>query len=113
VPVRSAAALTQSNVVRCNFNNNFAGSNPKGIVGLAVSGTETDIPTGSTGNSFWKAIEAEPGETYLIMVSDPLQGWDGTLGGKPQPTGTYVWLCSYTLFRKPKEMQKGTVMPIR
>ena len=33
----------------------------------------------------------------LIFESrDPSQKWDGTIHGKPQPTGTYIWTLRYT-----------------
>ncbi|HTI10317.1 MAG TPA: gliding motility-associated C-terminal domain-containing protein [Puia sp.] len=71
--------LSQTNVVRCNFNNNFVGSNVNGIVGLSLTGTENNVLAGSTGNSFCKAIDAQPGETYLIMISN--FGNDNSGGG--------------------------------
>lgn len=41
-------------------------------------------------------------------------GWDGTIGGKPQPAGTYVWIIEYfnPLIRRVL-MKKGTVELIR
>lgn len=62
--------LSPSNVVRCNFNNNFAGSNPMGIVGLSDTGTANFIPGGYFGNPFIAAINATPGQVYLIMVNN-------------------------------------------
>ena len=62
--------LTVANVVRCNFNNNTAGSNVNGIVGLSMSGTATGVPGGAFGNSFCKYIDAVAGETYLIMINN-------------------------------------------
>jgi gliding motility-associated-like protein len=40
--------------------------------------------------------------------------WDGTTGGKPQPSGTYVWLIGYynPLIRQ-TVMKSGTVELIR
>jgi gliding motility-associated-like protein len=32
----------------------------------------------------------------VFMTRDWNNKWDGTIGGKPQPTGTYVWTLKYT-----------------
>jgi gliding motility-associated-like protein len=32
----------------------------------------------------------------VFMTRDWTHKWDGTIGGKPQPTGTYVWTLRYT-----------------
>ena len=62
--------LSPSNVVRCNFNNNWSGSNPLGIVGLSDTGTMTAVADGDTGWSFLAPITALAGHTYLIMIND-------------------------------------------
>jgi FOG: PKD repeat len=41
------------------------------------------------------------------------QGWDGTVGGRPQPSGTYVWVVRAVDYTGAKYTQKGTVMLIR
>jgi gliding motility-associated-like protein len=42
------------------------------------------------------------------------QGWNGTQNSLPQPTGTYVWVLSYTdRDTKKRVEQKGTVVLIR
>ncbi|MFZ9388106.1 MAG: PKD domain-containing protein [Chitinophagaceae bacterium] len=40
-------------------------------------------------------------------------GWDGNLGGVPQPAGTYVWVVSATDFRGKAYFQKGVFTLIR
>ena len=62
--------LSPSNVVRCNFNNNFSGSNALGIVGLNTTSTLTTVADGATGDSFLAAINATAGQTYLIMINN-------------------------------------------
>jgi gliding motility-associated-like protein len=62
--------LTSGNAVRCNYNNNYPGSNPMGIVGLADSGTQTSIQDGYFGNPFVESIDATPGQTYLVLVNN-------------------------------------------
>ena len=49
----------------------------------------------------------------VFESSDPGRGWDGSIGGKTLPAGTYVWVCAYRLFKRPEEVQKGTVMLVR
>jgi gliding motility-associated-like protein len=49
----------------------------------------------------------------IFESSSSSQGWDGTFGGKPQSSGTYVWLCKYRLYQQPEQVQKGTVVLIR
>ena len=63
-------SLSAGDVVRCNFNNNFAGSNPLGIVGMSDTGTQAYIPGGYFGNPFIQAITANAGDTYLVMVNN-------------------------------------------
>ena len=41
------------------------------------------------------------------------QGWDGTLNGKPQPVGTYVWLIKGVDYLGNIHSEKGTVVLIR
>lgn len=62
--------LSHANVVNCNFNNNLPGSNERGIVGLNVTATPTNVPAFYFGNSFCKAIDAVAGQTYLIMIDN-------------------------------------------
>ncbi|MBK7885336.1 MAG: hypothetical protein IPJ81_17295 [Chitinophagaceae bacterium] len=41
------------------------------------------------------------------------KGWDGNLGGKPQESGTYVWLAEGITFNGIVRQQKGYVVLIR
>ncbi len=104
--------LSPANVVRCNFNNNFPGSNLNGIVGLSLNGAETSVPTGYTGNSFCKYIDALAGQTYLIMINNfgndnsasvsagftiDFSGSTATFGNSPLPAlGSTLKQCSDT-----------------
>ena len=40
-------------------------------------------------------------------------GWDGTIGGKPQDSGTYVWIVQGTDFTGKRVFKKGTMVLIR
>jgi gliding motility-associated-like protein len=66
----SCSTMTFANVIRCNFNNNFPGSNVNGIVGVSSTGTLQYVTAGATGNSFCSQINAVAGNVILIMVND-------------------------------------------
>jgi gliding motility-associated-like protein len=76
--------LKPENVVRCNFNVNTIGSNPKGIVGLNKNSNTPYIQVNTFGNSFCQAIDAIAGESYLIMIDNVLaneNSGNGALSG--------------------------------
>jgi gliding motility-associated-like protein len=62
--------LSPSNAVRCNFNNNNPGSNPKGIVGLSDTATQDEVQAGAYGSPWVAAINANAGQTFLIMINN-------------------------------------------
>jgi len=49
----------------------------------------------------------------VFQTSDRSRGWDGMFAGKPQPTGTYVYLVRATLPDGTKVVRKGTVTLVR
>jgi gliding motility-associated-like protein len=49
----------------------------------------------------------------VFHTTDSSHGWDGTLNGKPQDGGVYIWQCNYSFRNKKKEVKKGTVLLIR
>jgi gliding motility-associated-like protein len=49
----------------------------------------------------------------VFLSKNPAQGWNGEMGGSPQPSGVYVWNCRYQLQKKPLESKTGTVLLIR
>jgi gliding motility-associated-like protein len=63
-------SISSSNVVRCNFNNNEFGSNPKGIVGLSDTVAVDDVQGGVYGSPWVAAINATPGQVFLIMINN-------------------------------------------
>lgn len=74
---KTCSTFTQTDVIRCNFNNNWPGSNVNGIVGLNTTSTTPFTTAGATGGSFLQQINANPGDVYLIMVNnfgDPFVG---------------------------------------
>jgi len=61
--------IQQSQVVRCNFNNNSPVFN-NGVVGLNTTSTLTTVAGGTTGSPFLQQITAAAGDVYLIMVNN-------------------------------------------
>lgn len=61
--------IQQSQVIRCNFNNNQPVFN-SGIVGLNTTSTLTTVAGGTTGSPFLQQITAAAGDIYLIMINN-------------------------------------------
>jgi len=50
----------------------------------------------------------------VFTTADIATGWDGTLNGQPQSSGTYVWVIEYeNLLTKQTELLKGSVVLVR
>jgi gliding motility-associated-like protein len=49
----------------------------------------------------------------VFQTSEVGKGWDGTLGGKLQQTGTYVWTVSGIDYTGKSLLKRGTAMLIR
>jgi len=49
----------------------------------------------------------------VFRTSANEHGWDGTIGGKIQPTGTYVWMVKAVDYTGAQYMQRGTIVLIR
>ena len=50
----------------------------------------------------------------VFATSNVSKGWDGSLGGKTEPAGVYVWVIEYdNPLTKRVEMKKGTVVLVR
>jgi len=50
----------------------------------------------------------------VFYTTNSTAGWDGTLGGQPQPMGTYVWMIEYEdLITRQPAQARGTVILIR
>lgn len=61
--------IQQSQIIRCNFNNNQPVFNG-GVVGLNNTSTLTTVAGGTTGSPFLQQINAAAGDVYLIMVNN-------------------------------------------
>ena len=80
-------------------------------------------PNGDGRNDIFRAVPAGLASTDYFRVYDRngimvfetnqwLKGWDGTYRGKPQPTGTYVWMVKGRDRTGRVIEQKGTVILI-
>jgi gliding motility-associated-like protein len=49
----------------------------------------------------------------VFSTNEVGRGWDGTIGGKPQDSGTYVWIVQGTDFTGKRVFKKGTMVLIR
>ena len=49
----------------------------------------------------------------VFQTTESGKGWDGTISGKPQDSGTYVWMVRGTDFTGKIVMRKGTAVLIR
>ena len=69
------------------------------------------IPAGISTISYFRIFNRY-GE-LMFETTQYLKGWDGTFGGKPQPSGTYVWMVSGMDRNKKIVEMKGTTLLIR
>lgn len=67
---RSCERVSSAPVVRCNFNNNFPGSNENGVVGLRPEGKSNNVQAGHFGDPFARSIDARTGQSFLIMINN-------------------------------------------
>jgi gliding motility-associated-like protein len=65
----NCSSIAQTQVIRCNFNNNQPVFN-NGIVGLNSTSTLTSVAGGTTGSPFLQQITAAAGDVYLIMINN-------------------------------------------
>ena len=49
----------------------------------------------------------------VFQTTDPAVGWDGTLGGQPQPSDTFVWMAAGVDYQGHLIERKGTTILIR
>lgn len=79
-------------------------------------------PNNDTKNDLFKVLNYTSDYFTLIVynrygqkvfeTTDYSKGWDGNFSGKPQPAGTYTYLCKYKKFNIVNEI-KGTVILLR
>ncbi|KAA5537153.1 gliding motility-associated C-terminal domain-containing protein [Taibaiella lutea] len=61
--------FNETDVVRCNFNNNSPIFNG-GVTGLNTSSNELSATSGITGHSFLRKLDVTAGQVYLVMVNN-------------------------------------------
>lgn len=49
----------------------------------------------------------------IFETIDINKGWDGTINGKPQDTGMFVWTCQYKLAGMEEKKEKGVLTLVR
>lgn len=69
------------------------------------------IPVGITTFNFFRVYNRWG--QLLFSTNNPSTGWNGTFGGKDQPTGTYVFMAEGVNFLGQKVVKKGTALLIR
>lgn len=82
-------------------------------------------PGGDGRNDVFKPLNAFKVEQYEFVIynrwgqeifktRDPRRGWDGTIGGVVQNTGTFIWTLRYTTTNGGRQVeQKGSLVLIR
>jgi hypothetical protein len=69
------------------------------------------IPVGMTGLDYFRVFNRWG--VMVFQTKEIGRGWDGTLGGKLQGAGTYVWMVSGTDFTGKNVKRKGTAILIQ
>ncbi|MGB8194821.1 MAG: gliding motility-associated C-terminal domain-containing protein, partial [Chitinophagaceae bacterium] len=49
----------------------------------------------------------------VFETTEPSRSWNGTLAGRPQDSGSFVWYCEYQFTGEPVNVAKGVLMLIR
>jgi gliding motility-associated-like protein len=81
-------------------------------------------PNGDTKNDFFRPLifgnvvqfECRIYDRYgqiIFTSTNPFTGWDGTIKGMPQNSGTYVWVCRYRFAGEKEQVKNGSVVLLR
>lgn len=49
----------------------------------------------------------------IFDTAEKGRGWDGTVAGKPQSSGVFVWICTYQFSGQEVKIEKGSVVLVR
>jgi gliding motility-associated-like protein len=49
----------------------------------------------------------------VFFTTDRYKGWDGTVAGRDQDPGVFIWMCKYQLEGDQKRIERGTVTLVR
>ncbi|MEO7802406.1 MAG: PKD domain-containing protein [Ginsengibacter sp.] len=71
------------------------------------------IPLGIKSITNFKVFSRWGQLVYASKLTGETLGWDGTFKGKPQDSGTYVWIAEAVDYLDRKIVRKGSVMLIR
>jgi hypothetical protein len=69
------------------------------------------IPVGLSSIEYFRIYNRSGQLVFATTV--PGQGWDGSLGGKPQAPGTYVWMVKGTSYLGTPVFKKGFMLLVR
>ncbi|KAA5534462.1 gliding motility-associated C-terminal domain-containing protein [Taibaiella lutea] len=104
-------SIQQSEVIRCNFNNNEQPNTyyPNGVIGLNTTSTTTTVFAGLYGQPFLQQINANAGDVYLIMINN--YGHDDCFGGCPGSGFLLDFAGSTAGFNQPPPPKFQQVLP--
>jgi gliding motility-associated-like protein len=103
--------IQQSQVIRCNFNNNIQPNTyyTGGVIGLNSTSTYTSVTAGAYGQPFLQQITANVGDVYLIMVNN--YGSDACFGTCPGSGFSLDFSGSTAVFNQPPPPELQQVLP--
>lgn len=103
--------IQQSQVIRCNFNNNQQPNTYYygGIIGLNTTSTILYAPGGAYGQNFLQQINANAGDVYLIMVNN--YGHDDCYGSCPGSGFLLDFSGSTAQFNQPDPPRLNQILP--
>ncbi len=78
-------------------------------------------PNGDGKNDVFKPVVTGALQTYQFSIynrwgqpvfktSSRENSWNGLSNNKKQPSGNYIWVCTYQFYNQPPQIRKGTVM---
>ena len=93
---------------------NFAFFVPSGFTPNDDGKNDVFLPKVNDVVNYELIIYTRTGE-MIFYTTDPDEGWDGFLDGKPAPEGVYVWQIHYAKIGTPDEMmvRKGSITLVR
>ncbi|WP_118953449.1 gliding motility-associated C-terminal domain-containing protein [Taibaiella helva] len=106
------ANIQQSQVIRCNFNNNIQPNTyyNGGVVGLNTTSTLTTVFGGAYGQPFLQQITANAGDVYLIMLNN--YGHDDCFGTCPGSGFLLDFTGSTAVFNQPAPPEMLELLPV-
>jgi gliding motility-associated-like protein len=114
--------LTVTDSAGCSATETLAATTKQCLFGIYFPNAFT--PNGNGANDVYRPVVLGNMASYHLQVfnrwgqlvfatADYSSGWDGTINGTMQPTGTCVWICHYQFDGEAAKMEKGTLLLIR